>query len=146
MNKFLKFIKYILILTLFVLITLFCLKAFKSVKDLDANLSYRVICICILYLIYFIFNLYDLIKNNEKKYDSKYQIFNIIGLITISFIFVRALFDPMFLANTKGLDTYYHSLLFQYNISYVEVSSLFISIIILLMILYRIVNKKALHN
>lgn len=88
-----RIIRYILTLLLTILITIYTIKYSITGQSYFIFLS--------IYLLYIILNIKDIIKKNKINQNKKYNILQIIMLLIMIFIFVRTLYDPSFLINSR---------------------------------------------
>lgn len=147
MNKVLFTIRFILLNILIILFYLVLKKI--EVQGLAIPLF-------ILFLgIYYIQTLKDLVVKNDFKFNKKYNIFSSIIIITMIIILLRVLYDPHFIYNNqeflKQYDIYEKTLyglvdnhqVFKEQLSYyVMNNAVFFNIFILLLFLYRKINRK----
>lgn len=150
MNKILHYTKITLLLILTFFLTIFMIKSFKAAIKLDEySISYHLISISILFIIYLSLSIYDTFKKKDYLYNTKHNIISIIVIVIILLLFIRTLYDPSFLANVSNIKSYYPIdvteycyYLFELNIAYIESNTLYIDILLGLLILYRFLNHK----
>lgn len=152
MNKFSKCLRILIIIALTVFISIFMFKTIRCVMKIEEySISYQIVSLCIFFIAYLVLNIKDIIKNSKINNNTKYNVLSCIALLIISLLFIRALYDPSFLANVKNYKVnrvvntgkLYYSYFFQYNIMYIESNVLYIDLLFVLLILYRFVNKKS---
>lgn len=138
MNKIIKNI-------LTILLTI--LQIIYIIKNGIEGLNYLVFLS--LYILYILLSIKDIIKKNNIKDNKKYNILQIIVLSIMTLVFIRTLYDPSFLYNSKYLkqlkeiqngiyveNAQYETILYLLqNINY------FIALIILILI-YRKINME----
>ncbi len=152
MNKFFKYLRILIVIALTVFISIFMFKTLRCIKKIEEyNISYQIISLCICFIIYIALNIKDLIKRDKINNNTRYNILSCVALLIISLLFIRALYDPSFLANVKNYrigrvvntGKIYYNYFFQYNIMYIESNVIYIDLLLILLILYRYVNKKS---
>lgn len=136
-----KFIKYVLT----TIVTLLIIK--YTIRNSITGINYFIFLG--IYFLYLILNIKDIIKKNKIDENKKYNILQIIVLGIMTLVFIRTLYDPSFIYNSRYIeqlkeiesgiyveDTQYQTILYLLqNINY------FIGLLILLLI-YRKINME----
>ena len=150
MNKFLHMTKILLI---------FLLLYFQFIFEYNFgyNINFFKITFIVLEIIYFIFNIKDLVKKENIIRNKKYLILQIIVLIVINLIYIRTLYDNNFIYNNKAIYTelinyfktynsneYLH--LKDINIYYLHENFVYFTTLFVSLLIYRKLNLKEIDN
>lgn len=142
MNKILKLFHYIFLFILFVLVILFIKEYSLDLKNGTYSFNYKDYLVLVVFIFYFLINIYDLIKFQKNRFENLYYFSGIVGLFSIISIIFRSVFDKSIVANTPNLTKIEE--LYYPNISKYFVSSYYIYFISILIILFvfRFISKK----
>lgn len=136
-----KIIKYFLTIILTLLIIKYTI--INSITGINYFIFLAV------YLLYLILNIKDIIKNTKINENKKYTILQIIVLIIMNLVFIRTLYDPSFIYNSKYLETlkqiesgtYVENTQYQTILYLLQNINYFIGLLLLLLI-YRKINME----
>ena len=141
MDKILKITKYILLLILTILTT----KFITVYKEIGISLLIYLIELITLIII----NIKDEIKKNKIRNSATYNTLSIITLAIIIFIFMRTLYDPLLINNSKE---YINELIEEqnsyneskkiYNMLYLYQNIIYFIILFILLFTYRKINME----
>ena len=137
MNKVLLWIKNIL----FVVSTFLIISASIKFKYID-------IIYALLYVLFIIVNLRDVISKNKINKDKLYNTISVLALIIMSFIYARVLYDSGFLHNSEIIKSYNASSTYQIPdftleaIMFIKQNMIPFIIILLLLFIYRFINVR----
>lgn len=135
MNKVLFWIKNILFIVLISLIVLASIR-FKYIDFIYA----------LLYALFIIVNLRDIIRKDKINKDKLYNTITILSLTIMSFIFIRVLYDPGFLHNSEIVKLYNTTATYQIPdftleaMMFIKQNMIPFIIILLLLFIYRFIN------
>ena len=136
-----RIIRYVLTLILTILITIYTLK--NGIEGMN-NLIFLGI-----YILYITLSIKDIIKNNKIKENKKYNTLQIIALAIMILVFIRTLYDPSFIYNSKYLEQlkqiengiYVENAQYETKLYLLQNINYFIGLLILLLI-YRKINME----
>ena len=137
MNKVLLWIKNIL----FVILTFLIISASIKFKYIDIIYS-------LLYVLFIIVNLRDIISKNKINKDKLYNTISVLALIIMSFIYARVLYDSGFLHNSEIIKSYNASSTYQIPdftveaIMFIRQNMIPFIITLLLLFMYRFINVR----
>lgn len=142
MNKILKFCHYLFLFTLFILVVLFIKQYAFDLNNSTYSFNYKDYLVLIIFIIYFLINIYDLIRSKRNSFECTYYFSSIIGLLSIISIIFRSVFDTSIVANTPNLtkiEKYFYPNIGKYFVSSYYIY--FTSILIILFV-FRFISKK----
>lgn len=146
MNNLLKYLRILLTIILAVFISLFMYKTIKSIIKIDSyGISYQLLSICIVFLIFIVFFIKDIVKKEKININTRYNILCCVALLVILLIFLRVLYDPSFIVNVKqklNIPNFKYYF-FQYSITYIESHTIYINLLFILLMIYRHINLKS---
>ena len=143
MNKFFKICKHVLLIALVIIVILFIKKYKFDITRRPYVFSWRDVVLLGLFIIYSVFDIYDLIKFKKDNRSTMYYIVNSLVLLTIISVFGRCVFDPSIIANKKNLSIsmMYHCSM--YGVELIFFFHYYFEALIILLLIYRFSCRKS---